>query len=230
MHTLMTTRHVRAFAFPRTQKIRWIIGVVVAAAMAMSPAANAPAGEVVISQVYGGGGNSGAALTNDFVEVHNNTSAPVSLDGWSIQYGSAAGTSQQITKLAGTIAAGGYYLVQEAVGAGGTTPLPRPDATGTIPMSATAGKVFLVSNTTAGTCAGTPIPAPRARERLWMPLDSVRRRTSLRRRRRRLCRTQRRPSEAAVAARTRMITVPILQSVRRTRATPLRRCLPAADR
>jgi predicted extracellular nuclease len=140
----------------RTQK--WITGLVLVAALAASMAANA-AGQVVISQIYGGGGNNTATLTNDFVELHNNTSVPVSVDGWSVQYGSATGTSQQITKLAGTIAAGGYYLVQEALGAGGTTPLPTPDATGTISMSATAGKVFLVSNATAVTCTGTSTSA-----------------------------------------------------------------------
>ncbi len=42
------------------------------------------------------------------------------------------------------IAAGGYYLVKEAAGAGGTVDLPTPNATGTIPMSATTGKVALV--------------------------------------------------------------------------------------
>src|SRR5437016_5757480 len=131
MHTLMTTRRVRELMFPRAERLKWITGLVLATAMAASGAANAAA-QVVISQVYGGGGNSGATLTNDFVELHNNTSAPVSIDGWSVQYGSATGTSQQVTKLTGTITAGGYYLVQEAVGAGGTTPLPTPDATGTI--------------------------------------------------------------------------------------------------
>ena len=36
--------------------------------MATAAPANAA---VMISQVYGGGGNSGAPLTNDFVELHN---------------------------------------------------------------------------------------------------------------------------------------------------------------
>ena len=58
-----------------------------------------------------------------------------------MQYASAAGTSWQVTALSGSIPAGGYYLVQEAQGAGGTTALPTPDATGTIAMGATAGKI-----------------------------------------------------------------------------------------
>jgi DNA/RNA endonuclease G (NUC1) len=104
---------------------------------------------VVISQIYGGGGNSGATLKNDYVELFNPSSQAVSVNGWSVQYASAAGTSWQVTNLAGTIAAGGYYLVQESQGAGGTTALPTPDAIGTIAMAAGAGKVSLVSTTTA---------------------------------------------------------------------------------
>ena len=110
--------------------------------------------DVVISQVYGGGGNSGATLTNDFIELFNRGSSSVSIAGWSVQYASAAGSTWQVTPLSGTIPAGGYYLVQEAAGAGGTTPLPTPDANGSIPMSATNGKVALVAivNALSGTC------------------------------------------------------------------------------
>jgi len=108
---------------------------------------------LVISQLYGGGGNSGATFKNDFIEVFNPGSQPVSVTGWSVQYASAVGTSWQVTNLSGSIPAGGYYLVQESLGAGGTTALPTPDATGTIAMSATAGKVSLVSSTTALTGA-----------------------------------------------------------------------------
>jgi len=108
---------------------------------------------VVISQIYGGGGNSGATFTNDFIELFNPGSQAVSLTGWSVQYASAAGTTWQVTNLSGTIPAGGYYLVQEAVGSGGTTALPTPNASGTIAMSATAGKVSLVSSTSALTGA-----------------------------------------------------------------------------
>ncbi len=104
---------------------------------------------VVISQVYGGGGNSGATLTNDFIELHNAGTNAVSLAGWSVQYASATGTTWQVTPLIGSIAPGAYYLIQQAQGAGGTTPLPTPEVTGTIPMSATAGKVALVNSVTA---------------------------------------------------------------------------------
>ena len=106
---------------------------------------------IVISQIYGGGGNAGSTYTNDFIEVFNRGTSTVNVAGWSVQYTSATGTTWAVTNLTGSIAAGKYFLIQEAVGAGGTTPLPAPDVTGTIAMSATAGKVALVNTTTAQT-------------------------------------------------------------------------------
>lgn len=112
---------------------------------------------VVISQVYGGGGNSGATLTNDFIEIFNRGTSPVSLNGWAVQYASSAGTTWQVTFLSNVnLQPGQYYLIQEANGAGGTTPLPAPDATGAIAMSATNAKVALTSSTTALT-GGCPV-------------------------------------------------------------------------
>ncbi len=103
----------------------------VAALVALAGAGNAfAAGDVVISQVYGSGGNSGATLTNDYIELHNRTLTAVSLTGWSVQYAASTGTSWQKTSLSGPIAPGGYYLVQQAAGTGGTTPLPTPECDG----------------------------------------------------------------------------------------------------
>lgn len=156
----LNSRQVRKAVFTRHFLILSLIvsGMVVAGSYngknRIQPTAQAVSTSIVISQVYGGGGNAGSTWTNDFIELHNVSNAPVSVAGWSVQYASATGTSWQVTNLSGSIPAGGYYLVQEAVGAGGTTPLPTPDATGTIPMSATAGKVALVNTTGAlsGAC------------------------------------------------------------------------------
>ena len=117
-------------------------------ALAVSP-------DVVISQVYGGGGNSGATLTNDFIELFNRGTTTIDITGWSVQYASATGTSWQVTTLSGSLAPGQYYLVQEAAGAGGTTVLPTPDASGSIAMSATNGKVALANTATplTGSCS-----------------------------------------------------------------------------
>ena len=114
----------------------------------------APAADVVISQVYGGGGNSGAELKNDFIELRNRELFDISVAGWTVQYTSAAGSAWAATALNGTIPAGGYYLVQEAAGSGGSLSLPAPDAAGNIAMSATSGKVALVAGATplTGTC------------------------------------------------------------------------------
>src|SRR5215207_5413082 len=121
------------------------VALTAAPAVAASP-------DVMISQVYGGGGNTGATYTNDFIELRNSGSAPVDLTGWSVQYASAAGTSWQVTQLTGSIAPGAHFLVREAAGATGTTPLPIPDATGSIAMSSSAGKVALVTAASALTC------------------------------------------------------------------------------
>src|SRR5215831_1485887 len=118
----------------------------------------ATSASIVISQIYGGGGNSGATLKNDFIELFNPGSSAVDLTGWSVQYASATGTTWQVTTLSGTIQPGTYYLVQEAAGTGVAAALPTPDATGTIPMSASAGKVVLAQQTTAFV-SGTSCPS-----------------------------------------------------------------------
>ena len=117
----------------------------------------AVSGGVVISQVSGGGGNAGAQFKNDFIELFNRGASPVSLSGMSVQYTSSAGSTWAVTALPNvTLAPGQYLLVQEAAGAGAQPNLPTPDATGTIAMSATAGKVALAATTTAltGVCPG----------------------------------------------------------------------------
>ncbi|WP_312880171.1 lamin tail domain-containing protein [Actinokineospora xionganensis] len=128
------------------------LGVVVVAAPA---ATAAPSAGAMIAEVYGGGGNSGATLTNDFIELGNASANPVDLTGWSVQYLSAsasATTAWQVTPLTGVLGANGRHLVAEAAGAGGTVALPPPNATGSIPMSATGGTVALVNSTAALTC------------------------------------------------------------------------------
>ncbi len=127
---------------------------VTAAAVLTVPAEAASSG-VVINEVYGGGGNSGATLTSDFIELANAGSGPAAVDGWSVQYISAspgATTTWQVTPLTGSLAGGGLYLIGEAAGTGGTTGLPATQATGSINMSAASGTVALVDNATALTC------------------------------------------------------------------------------
>src|SRR5262249_10391478 len=116
---------------------------------------------VVISQVYGGAGCTStncSQYNRDYIELFNrSTSTAVSLNGWSVQYASATGTSWQVTALTNiTLQPGQYCLVGEGTGSAGTfvTTVPTPDVAGTINMSASAAKVALVSSTTAlsGAC------------------------------------------------------------------------------
>jgi uncharacterized protein len=135
-----------------TKRLAFAATVSVALPLGFSASFVQAAGNVVISQVYGAGGNTGSTLRNDFIEIFNRSAAPVTVTGWSVQYASATGTTWAKTTLTGTIQPGQYHLVQQALGAGGTVNLPTPDATGTIAMSGTAGKVALVSNDVALAC------------------------------------------------------------------------------
>ncbi len=129
-----------------------------AVAQATIPYAN----NLRISQVYGGGGNSGATYTHDFIEIFNSGGTAISLDGLSLQYASATGTGNfganatSLTALPDVLLQPGqYFLVQQAGGATGD-PLPTPDlvASSPIAMGGTAGKVALVTGTTGLGCNG----------------------------------------------------------------------------
>jgi uncharacterized protein len=135
--------------------------------------------DLVISQVYGGGGNSGAPYTHDFVEIFNRGSAPVSLGGKSIQYASATGTGNfganagQLTDLPDvTLQPGQYYLVQQAGGSNGV-PLPTPDLIDPTPiaMAASSGKVVLVTGMDTLGCNGGSTPC--SAEQLARIIDLV---------------------------------------------------------
>lgn len=107
------------------------------------------AANLVISQIYGGGGNSGATYRNDYVELFNPGSLPVNVSGWSVQYASATGTGWQVGNLNGSIAGGAYYLVQMASGGAIGSLLPVANATNTINISGSSGKLALVTNQVA---------------------------------------------------------------------------------
>src|SRR5438477_6306981 len=124
----------------------------------LPPSAQMISTTVVISQVYGGGGNAGATLKNDFIELYNRGNTAIDLTGWSVQYASSTGSVWLATPLTGSLDPGHYYLIQEAQGAGGGVDLPVPNVVDFIAMSATAGKVALVSASAAlsGTCPTGP--------------------------------------------------------------------------
>lgn len=114
---------------------------------------------VTISQVYGGGGNTGATYTNDFVELHNPGINTVNLTGWAIQYASATGTTWGVSSLPSiVISPGGYILIQLASGGANGVPLPVADAMSALNMSGTSGKVVL-TNTIMPLSGACPVGA-----------------------------------------------------------------------
>jgi len=147
--TLATTYYYHAYATNGT-------GTAYGAEQSFTTSSSTPTAGVVISQVYGGGGNTGATYNQDFVELFNAGTTTVDISGWSVQYASATGPAgagnwavAAIPALT-TIAPGKYYLVVLAtVGTNGIA-LPAADVTNTtINLSGTAGKVALVNNSTA---------------------------------------------------------------------------------
>ena len=77
-----------------------VVALIVALMVSFLPAQVRPvyavSTSIVISQVYGGGGNSGATYKNDFIELYNRAAA-VDLTGWSVQYASSTGSSWAMT-------------------------------------------------------------------------------------------------------------------------------------
>ncbi|MFL6133377.1 MAG: ExeM/NucH family extracellular endonuclease, partial [Nocardioidaceae bacterium] len=116
----------------------------------LTPSASAnPAGTgLVISEVYGGGGNSGATYRQDFIELYNPTGEAIDLAGVSVQYRSASGNLGRVTTLEGSVPSHRHWLVAEAGGTVGSA-LPTPDDTDTANLSGTTGTVVLSSSSTA---------------------------------------------------------------------------------
>lgn len=104
---------------------------------------------VVISQLYGGGGSSGAIYQNDYVELFNAGGVAVDLSTWSLQYASAAGTTWSVTTLTGSIQPGAFYLIRLGSNGSSGSQLPSADRTNTaVNISSANGKVALVTNQT----------------------------------------------------------------------------------
>jgi hypothetical protein len=104
--------------------------------------------DVIITEVYGGGGNSGAPYSNDYVELYNTTNAPINIGGWSVQYYTKAGEGESSNTNLVEIPAGksiparSHFLIQGAGGDDGDQ-LPMPDVVSSLQMAADGGKVIL---------------------------------------------------------------------------------------
>ena len=136
-------------------RTRLVVLTLLATLLLAAPAAHGTSPGLVLSQVYAGGGNSGATFANDFVELLNRGSTPVDLGTWTLQYASASATSWQVTPLSGTVQPGRYYLVALASGGANGAALPTADATGSTNLAASGGKVALVDDASALTCGAS---------------------------------------------------------------------------
>lgn len=141
--------------------------ILLSAAALLLTAAGASAQMLTISEVYGGGGNSGSTYSNDFIELYNYGTTSIDMSLYALYYASATSTAGYTaatavgttnnftTTLTGMLASGSYFLVSEAPGAGGTKPLTNVNVAGTIALAATAGKVALgLASTTPTYSAG----------------------------------------------------------------------------
>lgn len=117
--------------------------------------------QIVINEAYGGGGNSGATIKQDFIELKNVGTTAVTLTGAYLWYGSATGAlggtdgtlNQALPSI--TLQPGQTYLIQQGTGAGGTIDIPTADFVPTNPfnMGAANFKVALTTDATAPTSA-----------------------------------------------------------------------------
>ena len=83
--------------------------------------------------------------------LYNSGSSSVDLSTYAVQYAapSAAPVEDPLT---GWLAAGDYYLIQEAAGSGGTQNRRHLEATGTINLAATAGQGRSDKNADSADC------------------------------------------------------------------------------
>ncbi|MFL9834464.1 lamin tail domain-containing protein [Chryseobacterium terrae] len=127
--------------------------------------------QIVINEIYTGGGLLGAAITNDFIELKNIGSSPASLNGATLQYASATGAFTQYNNLPNiSLSPGQTYLIQQGSdGLGGLINLLNPNLIVSVllnldgspsvgvgvGLALTSGKVALASN-------ATPVTGPAA--------------------------------------------------------------------
>lgn len=102
---------------------------------------------ILIYEVYGGGGNSGATYTHDYIVLYNATSQNINLNGYSVQYASAAeGSTYTVLALSGIIYHKSYFLIQLYSNGSVGSALPvSANQSGSINMAQTSGKVAITS-------------------------------------------------------------------------------------
>ena len=142
-----------ATLFRRTLSVSRLVVLLFVALLGIAHAAT-PNG-IIISQLYGAGGNSGATLNADYVELFNPTGSPISLSGYSVQYASAAGASISSTIALSnvTLQPGQYYLLSATPGGTGSS-FTADQTSNQVAFGAAAGRVYLSNSTSTITSPG----------------------------------------------------------------------------
>jgi hypothetical protein len=110
--------------------------------------------QVLINEIYGGGGNTGATWNRDVVQLKNFGGSAVTLTGWSIQYAAAGGSSWLVNAIPTTTINPGdvlnVMLGTQNIAVGSNPPTPSVLVTsGTTNIATASGKLGLFNNTTA---------------------------------------------------------------------------------
>ncbi|MFZ4725131.1 MAG: S8 family serine peptidase [Paludibacter sp.] len=115
---------------------------------------------VMITQVYGGGGNSGATYKSDFIEFLNTTDSDINISGWCLYYiaATSSSTSQKFEFPANTIIKAGKFFALKGGEGAGTQPAWNVifDGTCTLNLSGSTGKILLLTSNATFTLSTPP--------------------------------------------------------------------------
>lgn len=137
---------------------------------APAPAQPAAAGDIVISQIYAGGGNTGSTYQNNYLELFNRTNANIDFRGWRIYLASGNGSFNEVISVSSSspipIAAQGYFLFGFGPSSSNGAPVPAdiffpffspfPGVPGT--NLSPSGKVFITMPNTSLIGSTCPLP------------------------------------------------------------------------
>ena len=109
----------------------FIVALAAGTVSVVAPTASAaPDGSnVVINEVYGGGGNKGAVFNTDFVELYNPTDQPIDVTGWTIEQRATNNNLGNTHTLTGVVPAKSTFLITSTPGSNGDAITDADDTT-----------------------------------------------------------------------------------------------------
>ena len=109
----------------------FIVALAAGTVSVVAPTASAATdgSNVVINEVYGGGGNQRAAFDKDFVELYNPTDQPIDVTGWTIEQRSTGDNVGNTHTLTGVVPAKSTFLITSKPGSNGNAITGADDTT-----------------------------------------------------------------------------------------------------